>query len=352
MGPELVRAAAWAMTGPPGVADLPAPPRRDTMAALQRRRRRFQAGFFVLFLLAPALDLLRFDLYETQLYVLGFPWTLGIDAFMRHETGATETAIGIFVRAFLPALALIAAFLAVAWRYGRLYCGWLCPHFSAVELLNDLLHRAIGRFSVWERHATPRADRTPHKRWWPVFALSCGLLGFAWGITLASYLLPPAVLWHNLLHGTLTGNQARFIFVASGVFTLEFLFARHLFCRFGCAVGFFQSLTWMANPRGMVVAFDRTRTPDCRSCTTARAPQGDACNVACPMRLRPRSLKRLMFSCVQCGRCLQACTTAMDAQRRSPPLQWAVGADAVREALRERIAQQAAQQARDAREPR
>jgi ferredoxin-type protein NapH len=32
------------------------------------------------------------------------------------------------------------------------------------------------------------------------------------------------------------------------VFTLEFALARHLFCRFGCAVGLFQSLAWMANP--------------------------------------------------------------------------------------------------------
>jgi ferredoxin-type protein NapH len=27
------------------------------------------------------------------------------------------------------------------------------------------------------------------------------------------------------------------------------MFARHLFCRFGCAVGLFQSLAWMANPK-------------------------------------------------------------------------------------------------------
>lgn len=334
------------------MAEAATHPTIDRMAALQRRRRLFQAGFFVLFLVAPPLDLLRFDLYETQLYVLGFRWSLGLDAFMQQRAGATETAIGILWRAFLPAIVFIVAFLYVAWRYGRLYCGWLCPHFSAVELLNDLLHRAIGRFSVWERQTTPRADRVPQRRWLPLFVLSCGVLGFAWGITLASYLLPPAVLWHNLLHGTLTGNQARFIFIASGVFTLEFMLARHLFCRFGCAVGLFQSLTWMANPKGMVVAFDRERTLECRDCRTERAPRGDACNAACPMRLRPRSLKRLMFSCVQCGRCLQACTTAMAPGQQSPLLQWAVGVDAVREALRERIAQQQAERARSAQQER
>lgn len=346
MAPDPSRAAACAVLGPRMRAAAPVVARVDRMATLQRRRRAFQAGFFALFLLAPPLDLLRFDLTETQLYVLGFRWSLGIDAFLQHQIGATEAAINILWRAFAPAIVLIAAFLFVAWRYGRLYCGWLCPHFSAVELLNDLLHRAIGRFSVWERRASPRTDRQPRRRWLPLFVLSCLVLGFAWGITLASYLLPPAVLWHNLLHGTLTGNQARLVFIASGVFALEFMLARHLFCRFGCAVGFFQSLTWMANPKGMVIAFARERTLACRDCETAAAPQGDACNVACPMRLRPRSLKRLMFSCVQCGRCLQACSTAMAAQQQTPLLQWAVGADAVREALRERIAHQQAQRAR------
>jgi nitric oxide reductase NorQ protein len=45
------------------------------------RRLYFQIAFFAVFLLAPALDLLRFDLGETQLWFLGQRWSLGIDAF-------------------------------------------------------------------------------------------------------------------------------------------------------------------------------------------------------------------------------------------------------------------------------
>ena len=133
---------------------------------MQRRRLFFQLGFFALFLLAPALDLLRFDLTEAQLWFLGQRWSLGIDAFRAGEITANEAAIRIFLRSFLPAIGVVVAFLAVAWRYGRLYCGWLCPHFSLVESLNDLLHRATGKLSLWDRHATPRAGRQPRKRWW------------------------------------------------------------------------------------------------------------------------------------------------------------------------------------------
>jgi ferredoxin-type protein NapH len=60
-----------------------------------------------------------------------------------------------------------------------LYCGWLCPHFSLVELLNDLLHRATGKLSLWDKSPTPRRP-PPQRRWWPVF------LRPAW---------PSALLW-------------------------------------------------------------------------------------------------------------------------------------------------------------
>ncbi len=74
-----------------------------------------------LFLLAPALNLLRFDLNETQLWVLGMRWSLGIDAFLRGEATAVQTGWAILWRGFLPALGLIAIFLGIAYRYGRLY---------------------------------------------------------------------------------------------------------------------------------------------------------------------------------------------------------------------------------------
>lgn len=300
---------------------------------LQKLRNATQAGFFLLFVFAPALNLLRFDLNEAQLWFLGMRWSLGIDALARGEINATQASITFMLRAFLPALLFIAVFLGIAYRYGRLYCGWLCPHFSAVETLNNLLHRACGKLSIWDRDKTPRANVDPKARWWPLFALSCALMGFLWAITLLTYLLPPAAIWGGLIHGTLTPNQTRFIVIGSLVLTAEFAFARHLFCRFGCAVGLFQSLAWMANPRSMVVSFARERARDCKTCDE---PRGSACDHVCPMRLNPRNIKRKMFSCVQCGQCLTACDESQQAQSRTPNLQWQIGAEALRETLRQR----------------
>lgn len=302
-------------------------------ATLQRRRRWFQLSFFAVFLLAPALNLLRFDLTETQLWVLGFRWSLGIDAFMQGQASALETGWSIVWRGIFPALTLVVAFLSVAYHFGRLYCGWLCPHFSLVETLNDLLHRASGKLSVWDKSTTPRPGRTTDKRWWPVFLAACLVFGFLWAITLLTYLLPPTMIWGNLLQGTLTPNQTRFLVIGTLVFTLEFTLARHLFCRYGCAVGLFQSVAWMANPKGMVVSFTRERARECKTCD---APRGSACDHACPMRLNPRNIKRMMFACVQCGQCLTACDTTQTDQGRSPTLEWKIGLDAVRETLRQR----------------
>ena len=202
-----------------------------------------------------------------------------------------------------------------------------------METLNNVLHRACGKLSLWDKSKTLRANAQPNPRWWPLFALSCALMGFLWAITLLTYLLPPVTIWGGLIHGTLTPNQARFIVIGSLVFTAEFAFARHLFCRFGCAVGLFQSLVWMANPRSMVVSFARERARDCKTCDE---PRGSACDHVCPMRLNPRNIKRKMFSCVQCGQCLTVCDTSQQAQAREPNLQWQVGAEALRETLRQR----------------
>lgn len=309
---------------------------------LQTRRRVGQVGFFLLFLLAPLCNLFRFDLTDTRLWVLGMPWSLGIDALIHHEVSPAQAAWSLVWRGLMPIVLVVTVFLTVAWRYGRLYCGWLCPHFSVVELLNDLLHKAIGKFSLWDNHRTSKTDRAGHEmkpdaRWWPVFLVACVSLGFAWAITLLSYLLPPWRLWSHLWHGALTPAEARFLVIGTAVFSTEFLLARHLFCRFGCAVGFFQSLMWMANPKGMVVAFQRERARECRTCNP---PTGSACDNTCPMRLHPRNIKRMMFSCVQCGQCLSQCAQSQDRQLRTPVLTWAVGVDAVRETLRQKKAAQ------------
>ena len=298
----------------------------------QRKRRLFQAGFFALFVLAPVLDIFRFDLTTTHFVFFGQPWTLGIDAFMAGKIGAGEAAANVILRGFLPLAAFVLAFGWVAWRWGRLYCGWLCPHFSVVELVNGVMRRAIGKMSLWDRERLPpyRPDGTPlpvDRRWrWLIGPVAVGF-AFLWAVVLLTYLLPPAEVYGNLWRGTLTRNQALFIGVGTVLLSIEFLFARHLFCRFACAVGVFQSFVWMANRKAMVVSFDRANARRCQGCESM-------CENECPMRLKPRSIKRRMFTCTECGRCLDACETVQGRRGQPSLLRWQQGQDALQESDR------------------
>jgi ferredoxin-type protein NapH len=302
---------------------LPGQDRDVIKTGLQRKRAWFQIGFFLLFVLAPPLDLFRLDLYQRHFILFGQSWTLGIDPFLRGETGPLDAAFNIFWRAFLPLLTVVAGGVYVAWRWGRLYCGWLCPHFSVVELVNGLMRRASGKPSVWERKPLPERQPdgrlvTPNPWYWLPALAAVAAFAFLWALSLLTYLLPPAEIYRNLLTGELTRNQLIFLSAGTALLSVEFSLARHLFCRFGCAVGLFQSLAWMANDRAMVVGFDGRRASVCQRC-------GSACDNACPMRLHPRTLKRKMFTCTECGECIAACTQVQGGRREDSLLGWVEG---------------------------
>jgi polyferredoxin len=302
------------------IARADAPPPRS----LQRRRLLFQIGFFVLFVIAPVFDILRYDLEANHAWLLGMEWRLGLDDFLAGRIGALEAGANVMLRLFLPLLAGAAVFLWVAWKWGRLYCGWLCPHFSVVETINRLMVRAFGKPSVWEKTSLPpwQPDGSPLRtdsRWWLAVVPTAVGFAFVWAVVFLTYLLPPFEVYSNLINGELTRNQTIFITAATVVLSLEFLFARHLFCRYVCAVGLFQSLAWMGNKSAMVVGFRRSRAADCGNCLPDRQ---SACDAVCPMRLTPRNIKRHMFTCTQCAQCIDACAETQQDNPNGPLLNW------------------------------
>jgi len=298
-------------------------------SATRQQKHRFwlQAGFFALFVLAPPLDLFRFDLTRNHFFFLGQHWTLGLDAFIAGQIGPAEAAFNLIFRGFLPIVVVGGGLIWVAWRYGRLYCGWLCPHFSVVETINKLMLRASGKPSIWEKNPLPELQpngkiQKADRRYWPITVIAALLFAFLWALSLLTYLLPPFEIYHNLVNATLTPNQMRFLGIGTLILFIEFMFARHLFCRFGCAVGLFQSLAWMANNRAMVVGFDRQRATLCSDCN-------NACDNACPMRLKPRSVKRRMFTCTECTQCISACDQVQAPHQRPGLLKWVAGEEAI-----------------------
>ncbi|HJV83543.1 4Fe-4S binding protein [Noviherbaspirillum sp.] len=287
---------------------------------VQRWRQLTQTAFFLLFIFSPVFDIFRLDLNVKHFIFFGLDWTLGLDDFLAGRASAAQASLNIVLRGFLPLLGIGSTLIYVSWKWGRLYCGWLCPHFSVVETINQTLRRAIGKQSLWDKKKLPARNpdgtRTPHDAiWWFAvipLVVCCAML---WAVVLLTYLLPPAEIYGNIWHGTLTRNQTIFLTAGSIAFFIEFMFARHLFCRYACAIGFFQSLAWMANDKAMVVGFKRERAKDCSTCFSA-------CDHVCPMRLNPRNVKRMMFACVQCGQCVDACEQTQEDNPNGQLLNW------------------------------
>jgi len=299
------------------------------MDALQDKRYWLRFSFFILFVVAPPLDIFRFDLNLGHFILFGQNWTLGLEAFQRGEISDAEAATNIIVRGFIPIALIVGLVIGVAYKYGRLYCGWLCPHFSVVEIINALMRRSFGKLSIWDRHPIPKQDPDghavhPNHNFWWLTLLAVVAFASLWAISLLTYMLPPMEIYTNLAKGELTLFQQSFLITATLVFTIEFLFARHLFCRFACAVGIFQSFAWMANKTALVVGFRRERVTECIDCNSA-------CDNACPMRIKPRSTKRHMFNCTQCGRCLQACHQVQEGKSHESVIDWVSGGKALYE---------------------
>ena len=291
--------------------------------SIQRWRSLTQIGFFTLFVLAPPLDIFRYDLTLGHFILFGHGWKLNLDSMLQGQAEVLDYTINILMLGLIPILFLAVGFLLVAWRWGRIYCGWFCPHFSVVELINSLMCRATGKPSIWEKERLPekQADgriQLPNSLYWLPTGIAVLVFALLWSVSLLTYLLPPFEIYNNILHAELTRNQSIFLIAATSAFCIEFLLARHLFCRFGCAVGLFQSLAWMSNRRAMVISFDTSKGQSCKQCN-------NACDNACPMRLQPRTIKRKMFTCTECGECISACTQVQGGNPDRSLLHWVSG---------------------------
>ncbi len=284
----------------------------------QLYRKITRSSFFLLFLFAPLLDIFRYDLALGHFIFFGQPWTLSLESVLSGNADAFTATKIIFLKVLLPAAAFISISMLLIWKYGRIYCGWLCPHFSVVESINSLMLKQLNRVTLWEQPLTPNNSMLARG----IVAISSISMAFLWAVSLLSYLLTPIPLLTDLVNLELNFGPLLFIIVATTVFSTDFIVFRHLFCKYGCALGIFQSLIWMANKRAMAVKFDRKRAKACRDCNKA-------CDIACPMRLPTRNIKRARFTCTQCAQCISACEKVQENNPEGSLLQWVSGDKAI-----------------------
>lgn len=270
-----------------------------------------QSGFYLLFLCAPLLNIFRFDILEGHFIVFGHSWMLGLESSEFECLDNSHSVQNILLNFLLPVFILILFSGLIAWKYGRIYCGWLCPHFSVVESINRMMLKHLKRVTFWEKASENNKQVLP---WLLVLSL-CIVIAFIWSYILLGYIYPPRLLSSNLFHLELSFGPSLFLLVVTIILTIDFFFARHLFCKYGCSFGILQSFAWMANSKSMVIGFDTSRAHLCQSCDSE-------CDKACPMRLPVRGIKRAKFTCTQCGICLNACDEAQSHNPQGRLIHW------------------------------
>lgn len=229
---------------------------------------------------------------------------------------------------YLAGILILAALglFVVTSLFGRIWCGYTCPHTVFV----DLFVKAEAFFQG-DRNARMRLDEAPmdqekfKKK--ALTHLTWVLIGFSFAFGWVCYFYDAPTLVRDLLYMQVTGGGLSWLLglTASTYFFAGFI--RERVCLYMCPYGRFQSAMldnnssvvtyhdWRGEPRGKYDPNDK-RLGDCIDC--------GKCVVVCPMGIDIR--KGLQLACIGCGLCIDACNSVMDKIGRP---QYLIGYDSV-----------------------
>jgi polyferredoxin len=247
----------------------------------------------VLFL-GPSVRLWGVDVITQRLFWLGASYPLGQVWFW--------IPIAFFAGLFLITFS--------SWLFGRLFCGWVCPHNILTELTRGI------RYLCHLDDQEPISKRLQRFRTKTPTWLSLGVgISAAVGVPvfmsflLASWFVPVATvgaMWQSgAPHIALVGAQGLFTLV--GIFLL---LCGHRFCKTCCPYGMGQSISAYQGGkfRPMEIQFvgPTSQETDCGPCR--------ACQTVCPVQIDPRGATPEQplqvgefLGCWNCGECIDAC---------------------------------------------
>ena len=249
------------------------------------RRRRALSGIVLLifFLVAPWIQVnghpfLRIDVVHQKVFLMG------VGVFFNELILVVPVLIGI--------LFLI---LAVTSLWGRVWCGWACPHPVFLEFLYRPYEKWIKKYDFG----------IPVLKW----------IGFVFfsiivGNIFISFVAGPVTVLEMMLQSpSLHSGYFTAMLIISGGFLFNFGVFRERMCTTTCPYGRLQSV--LLDPNSLVVMYNQKRgeprgkkgtvTGDCIDCKR--------CIVVCPTRIDIRNGTQL--ECIHCTACMDACDDVM-----------------------------------------
>lgn len=249
-----------------------------------------QPFFWALCFLGPAMDIFRVDMIHQRLIWLGKPLEFLFEHLMWLPIGFYGAVILIGIISFI---------------WGRLFCGWACPHNTLTEWTQPL--RAMVGLAEKPRWMKLLLRNRPFLK--PVLSGLSPLLAIVLtsglSLLLSFYVVPPQ--W--AIQQYASGHPHIALVFGNGLFVLIGLFLLYVgndFCRTCCPYGLAQSISAYHEDspwRPLEIQFKGSQSQDCKSCT--------ACQIACPVDIDPRNTGALKVGqfdgCFNCGECIDAC---------------------------------------------
>ncbi len=202
-------------------------------------------------------------------------------------------------------LAALGLFIVTS-LYGRLWCGYFCPHTVFVDLFVKIEHWIIGDRNARIRFAQLPMNSDKFKKLFIMHSIWL-IIGFSFAFGWVCYFYQARDLVNDLLNAKVSTNSA--LWLIGLTFSTYFFagFIRQRVCLYMCPYGRFQSA--MLEDNTLIVTYH-----DNRGEPRGKNAEGDCidcnkCVVVCPMDIDIRN--GLQLGCIGCGLCVDACNSVM-----------------------------------------
>lgn len=244
-------------------------------------RRITQASVLLLMFLIPILNLKGITFITGSLYSLaiGPLWITDPLSGLQTIMASLSLDVVLLLSMLIP--------VALAFVFGRVFCGWMCPQNTISELADYVSEK----FRL-KRPANPALSATPRYMILVALIILAPLLGFP----VANLVSAPGIISVQITKYFYEGVVGFELGLIGFIIISEMFIARRLWCNYICPVGGFLSI--FRSNRTMKVVYAEGPEHVCGKCY--------ACVDACRLGLDPMG-EKIYPLCHNCGDCVAAC---------------------------------------------